>query len=313
MKWGEVTWVYEATSAVDLMLMYTFCNFSPLFSPSVRSESLCGLDLQRSWSHLCLAFLPQVLATPYITFKDNVDTKPLWGWNMNLARATFLSAWVAFSAERGGAKTQNYRCSSPPSLPSRQGAFCTESQFPASTDLPSSLSCLSWLWPSRNALTGDWGRFRRLGRAEKQSMSYCSCCTGVVLPDSAQIPKTSLTRFAETTIGLLWGGWVQWISKVSVRCSLWGQILPFVTPAGPGTGATFSFMILYIVAWLYISLIESVFASFFSLLHVPLFLFTYLTSCLYLFEYFKHSQVQVSSTLLSLYVGAKFLICYIYW
>ena len=148
-----------------------------------------------------------------------------------------------------------------------QSAFYTESQFPASTDLPSSLSLLSWPWPSRNAFTGDWGRFRRLGRAKKQSMNYCSCCTGVVLPDSAHIPKTSLTRFAENTIGLLWGGWMQWISKVSVRCSPWGQILPFVTPAGPGTGATFNFMILYIVAWI-ATLLDPCLIFFFSFLKI---------------------------------------------
>lgn len=43
---------------------------------------------------------------------------------------------------------------------------------------------------------------------------------------------------------------------------------------------------------------------FFPFFMYPLFLFIYLTSRLYLFEYFKHSHVQVSSILLSL-IGCK--------
>lgn len=43
---------------------------------------------------------------------------------------------------------------------------------------------------------------------------------------SAQIPKTSLTRFVESTTGSLWGGRVQWVSEVFLRSSGRGQILP---------------------------------------------------------------------------------------
>lgn len=92
---------------------------------------------------------------------------------MNLVTETF------FSVERGGAGNQDYCCFSLPPLSNLTG-----SSNHSESSLRPVQTCLSL---PVFFLGGDWERFRRLGRAKKQSMNYHGCCTGVVL--SVSLPE----------------------------------------------------------------------------------------------------------------------------
>lgn len=168
---------------------------------------------------------------------------------MTLGTETFLSALLCSQPERGGARARDYRCFSLPSLPVLTG--CLNHSEPSSQPVQTCLSLpeSSWLRSSRNAFDGDWGRGRRLGRAENKAWIIAGAAqvwpSPSLCPNSQHISLQVCRQYSRVIVR--WAGAVSHRGLPEVQGV--GRDPLAITRAGPGIVAgTPSFVILYIFA-----------------------------------------------------------------
>lgn len=138
---------------------------------------------------LCSAFLPEALVGTHrscfmimVPLSRREDEIRVW-WQDRPS----LCFGCVLSGQGGGGDARDYRFFS---LPVLTGARINPNPVPWPVQTCLALpefSFFTWvIWSSKNAFSGDRGRFRS-GRAETQSMSYRGCCTGVA--DSISLPQ----------------------------------------------------------------------------------------------------------------------------